>query len=652
MQSVTIRPAQVMMEYMAGEQEKISQGVSSQHFSKQLQNQTAEILTRQQNSLADALIRPQEKTDSGSQTGRASRKEQSASRKTPPDNEDSDKKSKVRSSDSVTAGTLSTQAWKTAQELTFSDEAALDKVLNELQVSPDLRDSLKGDALLNGSISLQQLTSTLDRAAQDEGTLTEDTKVGAADVNRLMASLQNGKNGQLGDTSSFQLKSDGFYTLPEFRKLLQRVSEQTAQQQTSQSLQGIGGDQGTAGSGSATASKTVSGGVNGKLTSQPDSVEILLARSLMDDVTAGNNAVSHQGSSTGKGETPSGISSAASVSLSQTNQGSAESTSSSQTPGTATNSQTTPSSGTAATSAATAGSTAQVGSAVSAQTPVLNTGGALQGLAGVSGTASLSAASAAIAAGSASTAGTGLNVSTAANLLKTLEGNGEAVIRSFHFEPESLRSGNSQQSLAADTALKQAIMEGLSEKIAASQRTDAQTTDQNGQQLSAFLRQGTLVASTGNMATAEQSQGTQLSNLSFWSQMLAERVKEMQQHSQQRLSLEVDSPELGRVTLRVETENNQVRAVIGTETQQACDLLQRSAPQLRQQLTTQGLELGQLSIDVQDRRSQRDLVPQRSHQQGRNTVGSSSPVGSSVQWMLPGTAGQSVGSNTIISVFA
>ncbi|HBD08402.1 MAG TPA: hypothetical protein DCZ69_09080, partial [Syntrophobacteraceae bacterium] len=139
MQSVTIRPAQVMMEYMAGEQEKISQGVSSQQFSKQLQNQTAEILTRQQNSLADALIRPQEKTDSGSQTGRASRKEQSASRKTSPDNEDSDKKSKVRSSDSVTAGTLSTQAWKTAQELTFSDEAALDKVLNELQVSPDLR---------------------------------------------------------------------------------------------------------------------------------------------------------------------------------------------------------------------------------------------------------------------------------------------------------------------------------------------------------------------------------------------------------------------------------------------------------------------------------------------------------------------------------
>jgi flagellar hook-length control protein FliK len=653
MQSVTIRPAQVMMEYMAGEQERISQGVSSSGFSKQLQDQQTEVLTRQQNSLTDALIRPQAQGDSGRHVSRSSRKERTTTKKASENGQNSDEQSKVLSSRSVSSETHPTQVWKTAQDLSFSDEAALDEVLNELQLSPDLRDSLKGDALLSGSVSVQQLTAMLDRAVQNEGILAADTKVGAADVRQLMESLQSGQNSSLGDISGLQLKADGFYNLTEFRKLLQRASEQSVQQQGSQTLQGSSGVQGATGSGSATSASIVSGVVTGKLTSQPDSVGILLARSLLDDVTSDEGAESQQEFSTGKVENQPGTITATASSPDQQTSSKVSAPTANQNPGTGTDIQAAVLSSTDGNSSVVTGNTAQASSPGSSQTPTAISESTSQALAGASSAASLSTASSLASVGTTTSAGTGISASTAMSLLKTLEGNGEAVIRGFDFEPEGFRSGNNQQSLAADSALKQAIIEGLAEKIAAPERSGSQTTDQNNeQQLSAFVRQGTLVANPGSLGTAGQSQGTQLSNLNFWSQMLAERVREMQQSTQHRLNLEVDSEQLGRVTLRVETENNQVRAVISTESQQARDILQRSAPQLRQQLAAQGLDLGQLSIDVQDRGSQRDSLPQRSNQQGRNAVGYGSSASGSGQWLLSGAGRQLASPDTIISVFA
>lgn len=651
MQSVTIRPAQVMMEYMAGEQEKISQGVSSTQFSKQLQDQQSQVVTNQQNSLADALIRPQEHTDSGRHATQASRKERTSTRKASENDQESDEQSKVRSSRSVSSDTYPTQVWKTAQELTFSNEAALDQVLNELQLSPDLRDSLKGDALLSGSVSVQQLSTMLDRAAQNEGGLAEDAKVGAADVRQLMESLQNKQNDSLSDLSGFQLKSDGFYNLAEFRQLLQRASQQSVQQQGSQALPRESGVQGTTGSGSGTPANTASGTVTGKLTSQPDSVEILLARTLLDDIISENGAPSQQEPSAQKVESQLGTTTATASSASQTAVSGASATSANQEP--RTNTQTGFSSNTGGNPATGTGSTAQASSPGLTQTPTAISMAASQGLVSASSPASSTTVSSLASVGTTTSAGTGISTPTAMSLLKTLESNGEPVIRSFHFEPDGFRSGTTQQSLAADSALKQAIIEGLAEKIAASERTGSQTTDQSDQQqLSAFLRQGGLLANLGSSGTAGQSQGTQLSNMSFWSQMLAERVREMQQSSQHRLNLEVDSEQLGRVILRVETQNNQVRAVIATESQQASDILQRSAPQLRQQLADQGLELGQLTIDVQDRGTQRDPFPQRSNQQGRNAVGYSSSANGSGQWPLSAAVSQLAGPETIISVFA
>ena len=661
MQSVTIRPAQVMMEYMAGEQEKISQGVSSTQFSKQLQDQQSQVVTNQQNSLADALIRPQEHTDSGRHATRASRKERTSTRKALETDPKTDEQSKVRSSRSESSDTYPTQVWKTAQELTFSNEAALDQVLNELQLSPDLRDSLKGDALLSGSISVQQLSTMLDRAAQNEGSLAEDAKVGAADVRQLMESLQNKQNASLSDLSGFQLKSDGFYNLAEFRQLLQRASEQSVQQQGSQALPGSSGVQGTTGSGSGTPASTASGTVTGKLTSQPDTVEILLARTLLDDIISEDGAPSQQEPSVQKVESRLGTITATASSASQTDVSGTSAgqtavsgtsaTPANQDPGT--NTQTWFSPNTGGNPATVTVSTAHASSPGLTQTPTAINMAASQTLAGASSPASATTVSGLASAGTATSAGTGLSTPTAMSLLKTLESNGEAVIRSFHFETDGFRSGTTQQSLAADSALKQAIIEGLAEKIAASERTGSQTTDQSDQQqLSAFLRQGGSVANLGSSGTAGQSQGTQLSNMSFWSQMLAERVREMQQSSQHRLNLEVDSEQLGRVILRIETENNQVRAVIATESQQASDILQRSASQLRQQLADQGLELGQLTIDVQDRGTRRDSFPQHSNQQGRNAVGYSSSGNGSGQWPLSIAGSQLAGPETIISVFA
>ena len=238
------------------------------------------------------------------------------------------------------------------------------------------------------------------------------------------------------------------------------------------------------------------------------------------------------------------------------------------------------------------------------------------------------------------------------SLLKSAEGNGEAVIRSLHLEPESLRSGANQQGLTADYAAKQATAGGLAERIAAAQETSAETTDNhdNRDQLSAFLRQGATIATAGNTGAAEHAPGTQASNLSLWSQALAERIREMQQTRLHQLTLEVDSKDLGRVTLRVETESNQVRAMISTESEQARDILNRSAPQLRVQLASQGLELGQLSVDVQNQKNDRDPVPQNATRRDETDLSQSAKRQS--QWLGSRTLADLNGPNTIINVFA
>ncbi len=611
-------------------------------------------MTRQQSSVADLLIRPQQHGDSVNRVQQVSRRNRVSNKNGTRNGHDTDDRpSKLQANQSQSSRSSPTQVWKTAQQLTFSDQATLNKVLNELQLSPDLRDSLKGDTLLDGTVSLQQLAAILDQALQADEMLSTDSKVSAADVGQLMQSLQSSQNGLLTDSNQLQLKAGGSYNLLEFRQLLQQVTQLSAQQRMPQNAADIGGDLGGTGSAARASAISLSGVVTGKLTSQPDTAGILLARSLLDDNTGDNGGVARQESLFANTGGKSGTTNPAAGPLGVPPGTGATGLLTPLNPGAVAGIEPSAINGPAQNQTDLAVGIASTGPTGITQSPTLGTSTGSQGISAPAATGSANnPAGSAAAAGSATPASAGMPLPTAMSLLKNAEGNGEAVIRSLHLEPENLRSGANQQGLTADSAAKQAIAGGLAERISAAQQTSAETTDNHDDQdqLSAFLRQGATVATAGNAAAAGHTPGTQASNLSLWSQALAERVREMQQTRQHQLTLEVDSKDLGRVTLRVETESNQVRAMISTESEQARDILNRSAPQLRLQLASQGLELGQLSVDVQSRKSDRDPVPQ--NVTSRDETDHSQSVTSPSQWLGSRTLADLNGPNTIINVFA
>jgi flagellar hook-length control protein FliK len=237
-------------------------------------------------------------------------------------------------------------------------------------------------------------------------------------------------------------------------------------------------------------------------------------------------------------------------------------------------------------------------------------------------------------------------------LLKSLEGNAQAVMRSFHLEPEINRN-LANQSVTAESALNKTLAAGLVEKIAAPEQGSAQTTDhqEDQQNLFAFARQNSAVGASGGTAGSGQTAGTPHNTMSSWAQALAERVLEMQKHKQSQLTLEVDSKDLGRVLLRVATEDNQVRATISTESEHARNMLHRGAPELRQQLEAQGLVLGQLLVDVQDRKGERHQQ-QRGTQRSKDAASARTTAAASRLWPGAGTAGGLSLADQLINVFA
>lgn len=639
MSSIMIRPAQLMMEYMASEQEKMGRGISSPEFSKHLEQQHVKTI-RQQNPLPEVLVRPQRHTVVQNQTHKASRKDRAPKNNGALDGKGpDDRQSKVRQGRTLPPEAMPTQQWRTAQQLSFADPMALEKVLGELQLSPDLRESLQNNSLLNGTVSLQQLSVVLDQALQAQGKLPTDGKVGASEVRGLLASLQFAQNGPPGASDLVQLKSAGFYNLAEFRQLLQQIVEQSAHQQAPRNPANVVESSGKAPSATLPSTSAPSGNATGKLTSQPETAGIFLARSLLDGGAAGSGnsnltASTHNAPASantapglpanlGQAGT-AGAEAVAPYSQSQNLAGMVDSATHTGTPNT-----TLPSD--PRLPAGTSQGMVTVGNDNSPNNPGLH----------------------AVIPQEGGSAGPSVALPTALGLFKNLEGNAEAVLRSFHLEPETQRSGVNQN-LTAESALNKSLAGDITEKIAGSEQTSAQTADHQGDQenLFSFARQGIPVATSGGSPAAGHNAGTALNSPSSWAQVLTERVLEMQQQKQHQLTLEVDSKGLGRVLLHVETENNQVRATISTESEQMREMFHRSAPQLRQQLESQGLVLGQLLIDVQNQKGERHHLPHRGAQRSKVMASGRATAAVPGQWIAPGAASGLGTPDQIINVFA
>ncbi len=89
-----------------------------------------------------------------------------------------------------------------------------------------------------------------------------------------------------------------------------------------------------------------------------------------------------------------------------------------------------------------------------------------------------------------------------------------------------------------------------------------------------------------------------------WPMDMAQRIQELAKERQSsHLTLELEPKELGRLTLRVETRQEEVTATVTAEKEQAREVLLRNTHALRQNLEQQGLTLGQFLVDVRDERS-------------------------------------------------
>ncbi len=79
---------------------------------------------------------------------------------------------------------------------------------------------------------------------------------------------------------------------------------------------------------------------------------------------------------------------------------------------------------------------------------------------------------------------------------------------------------------------------------------------------------------------------------------LAQRIQELHRQNQHELTLELQPEHLGRLRIRIGTDDHQVSTLISTESEQIKELLTRSSALLRQELASQGLVLEKLQIDV------------------------------------------------------
>jgi flagellar hook-length control protein FliK len=665
MQSAPIKPAQLMMEFMASEQEKISQGISSREFSQHLEEQNRKVGAFQHIQSLEPLNmtnRLSNSLDSQRKVEVKPRRDKKAGAQD--DSEDDSRSPRTRARRALPSKNLPMCEWKAAQQLQFTDPMALDKVLTELQLSPSLKEAYKGSESQKGSISLQELSGILDRATSGKETLIADGKAAAADVQSLLASLQNGQRNTSVAVDQFQVKQAGSYNFSEFRQLLKRIAHQTAKQKLSQGA---------------------SGSFTTPLEQSSDKANLADAAGLASDakLVAGQTQslatnfipsfLKEPGSKAGKAEASSGAVAASKTAekgnhpfdswlsdqsnhtmsdpnlKTMTGHDSAQARTPDAGPDHPALLQTLKDLAGPAVPQGAAGATPPRDQAANAQPAAAgpdNDTARPQLGDGVN-----AAPSAAMSAPGTS----GANVqNTASSLVDSLKSHGEAVIRSYHFEPETNRNVTGQD-LAAGAVGEKTTTTVAMEKIAApgGANTAASQDGQGQAGCFSFAKDGAQSLLAKSSTATGTPPGQSLLEGTSWSEALSERIQDLHKQKQNQLTLELDSKDLGRILLRVETEHNQVKAVITTESEHAQELLAKASPLLRQQLESQGLVLSQLQIDLRHHGGERQGYHNQPGRRGRggSTGGRSAARNNDPVPGLDNVAGR-YSENQIINVFA
>lgn len=81
---------------------------------------------------------------------------------------------------------------------------------------------------------------------------------------------------------------------------------------------------------------------------------------------------------------------------------------------------------------------------------------------------------------------------------------------------------------------------------------------------------------------------------------IAERIGQMRQENQNRIILQLEPPELGRVTVRLSAKDHKISTAITTENEEVKDLLQKNSEILKRYFEEQGLLLEEFSVEYEN----------------------------------------------------
>ncbi len=229
MQSTGIKSAQLLMEVMAGAQEKIGQEISRSEFSQQLSEQNQLIQNAPFMQSANLIEQgPQSRQSTAASAETASQQTFDSSAKLLAGNDNCCAKSTAPSLNSFSPRSLVLSKWRTAQELVLTDPMALEKVLTQFHLASSAREAI-GNALDNqGRITLQKLSTILDRSESNRSELPPDGRVSTGEIQSLLAGMIQQQQFSPDSLKKLGIPQTASCDYREFRGILKRIIDQVA----------------------------------------------------------------------------------------------------------------------------------------------------------------------------------------------------------------------------------------------------------------------------------------------------------------------------------------------------------------------------------------------------------------------------------------
>lgn len=614
-----LNPAQLMMGFLANEQGKLGKKIAKSEFSKELEAQSS----RAEGAGGLGSPRSEENPARGGNVFplQNDHKLQSANTNTKASQKLSPQKRSVEAKQE-----------KVRDNLVFTDVATVEKVAAQFHLSADARKELKSAEDSEGRVSLKTLEAILshqDPSAQN--TLPGQDQASAQDVQKLFSSIQQANPDPSNPLPQLSAKPGGFYTLDEFKSALDGMVQQIAAKEATSNQQVLHDSTKLAGLSNA---KTQTGPASVK--SAPAEQVQRLTNNLMPSF--GKN-----GSDGGKAGKLAGSMSSGAAGDQVQAQVQAQS-------------QTLKEAGTASLSADVSKAT-QPGNQ-NGSMPSSGNEGKSANIPGSAGAAEKTAQQQIASLGdsdfqdqsgqkssSPDQAGSD-RMAQLGSMDSSLVAGAEEEAGAARSTPGTSASDNQLRFIQVDPGSRSdaARIAAFASSGDTSSQGERQMKDQGafggfhsdaigGQQLSGtLLGADSFQTVSAAVQTTQSGQGSSSPTLSLtdpaWPAQLAQRIQDLQQDKRNQITLELEPKNMGKMTLRIQTEHNQVTAWVSTENEHVKSLLAQNASVLKQQLQDQGLMLGQFHVDVrQEKDSQYSARQNGSSRKQTRTVSATSQAG-------------------------